>query len=589
MNKRTFATLPILAIGIFTFLLLYPFGTNVALFDWDEINFAESAREMLVSRNFSQVQINYEPFWEKPPLFIWLQALSMHVFGVGEFAARFPNILVGVFTICIFFTIGIKRIGGLTGIIWVLVWLGSFAPHFYFKTGLIDPLFNLFIFLGLYFNYLSFTSSTDNKTSAWAGVFTGLAILTKGPVALLVSVVTLFVLSFIQRRFSVLTWKQWFVYLFTTALVSSLWFVPELIKNGPWFFVEFIQYQIELASENVAGHKQPFYYHPIVLLLLAFPASVFALKNIFSLKQNQDYEYTKSSFLQLMFALFWVVLVIFSIVETKIVHYSSLCWYPLTFFAAYNVNNWFYEKTRPNKIQLFLFVFVGLIWVSLFAIIYLFSIQNTSLLNLISQIKDPLALAQINQAIPLWNPNATAFIFIVFGVVFILVLVLWYLKKFHHLGILLFSSILIVVPTLSRFVVPAVEAHLQGNLVAFYQSIENEDAYVVSWHKSYAPYFYAKPLPLDSSDAWFKEKNSFLEKLFSQNNSTKRLNQEQRMHLFNHQVDWMMHAELDKDFYLVFKTNQEPSFILNENEKLDTIEIGGGFKAFRRNKTKGID
>jgi 4-amino-4-deoxy-L-arabinose transferase-like glycosyltransferase len=586
MNKRTTAILPLLALGIFTFLILFPFGTNVALFDWDEINFAESAREMLVTKNFSQVQINYEPFWEKPPLFIWLQALSMHVFGVGEFAARFPNIIVGVFTIGIFFTIGLKRIGGLSGILWALVWLGSWAPHFYFKTGLIDPLFNLLIFLGLYFNYLSITSSTDNKTSVWAGVFTGLAILTKGPVALLVSVLTLFVLSFIQRRFSALTWKQWLLYLFTTALVSSLWFVPEIVKNGPWFLVEFIQYQIELASENVAGHKQPFYYHPIVLLLLAFPASIFALKNIFSLKQNQDYEYTKSSFLQLMFALFWVVLILFSIVETKIVHYSSLCWYPLTFFAAYNVNNWFYEKTKPNKIQLFLFILVGLIWVALFAILYLFSIQNSSLFNLLAQIKDPLALAQINQHIPLWNSWATAFVLLVFGIVFILVLVLWYLKKFHHLGILLFSSIMIVVPMLSKYVVPAVEAQLQGKLVAFYQSIAHKDAYVVSWHKSYAPYFYAKTLPLDSSDAWYKEKNSFVEKLFSQDTSSKRLNQEQRMHLFNHQVDWMIHAEIDKDFYLVFKTNQEPSFILNEGDKLDTIDIGGGFKAFKRSKKR---
>lgn len=589
MNKRIIIVLQLLALAIFTFLLLYPFSTNVALFDWDEINFAESAREMLVTKNYSQVQINYEPFWEKPPLFIWLQALSMYIFGVGEFAARFPNIIVGVFTIGLFYTIGLKRIGGLTGILWALVWLGSWAPHFYFKTGLIDPLFNLFIFLGLYFNYLSFTSSSDNKTSIWAGVFTGLAILTKGPVALLVSVITLFVLSFIQRRVSVLSWKQWFTYLIVTALISSLWFVPEIVKNGPWFLVEFIQYQIELASENVAGHKQPFYYHPIVLLLLAFPASIFALKNIFSLKQNQDYEYTKSSFLQLMFALFWVVLIIFSIVETKIVHYSSLCWYPLTFFAAYSVNNWFYEKTKPNKIQLLLFVLVGIVWVSLFAILYLFSVQNTSLMNLLSQIKDPLALAQIEQQIPLWNTAASAFIFIFFSIVFILVLILWYLKKFHHLGILIFGSILIIVPILSRFVVPAVEAQLQGKLVAFYQSIAHKDAYVVSWHKSYAPYFYAKTLPLDSSDAWYKEKDLFIKKLFSQDSSSKRLNHEQRMHLFNHQVDWMMHAEIDKDFYLVFKTNQEPSFILNEGDKLDTIAIGGGFKAFKRSKKNIID
>jgi 4-amino-4-deoxy-L-arabinose transferase-like glycosyltransferase len=57
----------------------------------DEINFAESAREMIVTGDYSKVQINFNPFWEKPPLFIWMQVLSMKIFGINEFAARFPN------------------------------------------------------------------------------------------------------------------------------------------------------------------------------------------------------------------------------------------------------------------------------------------------------------------------------------------------------------------------------------------------------------------------------------------------------------------------------------------------------------------
>lgn len=60
------------------FLLFLPWLGNVHLFDWDEINFAEAAREMIVSSNYLSVQIDFWPFWEKPPLFIWLQALSMN-------------------------------------------------------------------------------------------------------------------------------------------------------------------------------------------------------------------------------------------------------------------------------------------------------------------------------------------------------------------------------------------------------------------------------------------------------------------------------------------------------------------------------
>lgn len=43
-------------------LLFIPFLGAIHLFDWDEINFAECAREMIVSHNYSRVQINFQPF-----------------------------------------------------------------------------------------------------------------------------------------------------------------------------------------------------------------------------------------------------------------------------------------------------------------------------------------------------------------------------------------------------------------------------------------------------------------------------------------------------------------------------------------------
>ena len=44
-------------------IFFLPFLGDVHLFDWDEINFAESAREMIVSGNYSKVQINFQGFW----------------------------------------------------------------------------------------------------------------------------------------------------------------------------------------------------------------------------------------------------------------------------------------------------------------------------------------------------------------------------------------------------------------------------------------------------------------------------------------------------------------------------------------------
>ena len=133
----------LLAIGV---LLFVPFLGQVHLFDWDEINFAESAREMLLTHNYHIVQIDFQTFYEKPPLFIWLQAFSMHHFGVNEYAARLPNAICGIVTMLVVFNVGRDVFKSQLGVLWALMFACSILPQIYFKSGIIDPVFNLFIF-----------------------------------------------------------------------------------------------------------------------------------------------------------------------------------------------------------------------------------------------------------------------------------------------------------------------------------------------------------------------------------------------------------------------------------------------------------
>ena len=127
-------------------IVLLPFLGSTHLFDWDEINFAESSREMMLTGNYFQNQINFEPFWEKPPFFFWVQSLSMLVFGQNEFGARFPNVLFGLITLIFVFNIGKRLYNERFGIMWVLLYVGTILPHMYIRSGIIDPIFNLFIF-----------------------------------------------------------------------------------------------------------------------------------------------------------------------------------------------------------------------------------------------------------------------------------------------------------------------------------------------------------------------------------------------------------------------------------------------------------
>ncbi|MBK7867110.1 MAG: glycosyltransferase family 39 protein [Ignavibacteriales bacterium] len=111
-------------------LLFLPFLGDVHLFDWDEINFAEASREMIETGDYLRVHIDYEPFYEKPPLFFWFQVLSMRLFGVNEFAARFPNAMFGIAALLILYSIGRKLFDKSFGLLWVITYAGSILPIF---------------------------------------------------------------------------------------------------------------------------------------------------------------------------------------------------------------------------------------------------------------------------------------------------------------------------------------------------------------------------------------------------------------------------------------------------------------------------
>lgn len=362
----------LLIVVVLALLFFFPFLGGVHLFDWDEINFAECAREMLLTGDWVRPQIDFQPFFEKPPLFLWAQALSMQLFGVNEFAARFPNAVCGLVTLLLVYRIGLRLHDRMFAWVWVLAWVGSFLPHFYFRSGIIDPWFNLFIFCGLYgfieFRWQFLTRSSH--PSYWqkyrylvaGGGLLGLAILTKGPTAYLIVMLVLG-LYWARYRFSGRGYlKHLLVFSASAWLVAAAWFGLEVALHGTDFARQFITYQIRLFSTPDAGHGGFWGYHAVVLLVGCFPISVFALPNLWGDRQPEDEilesdtlaSCQRSDLITWMQMLFWTGLILFSIVQTKIVHYSSLCYFPLTYLGAVTIWRAIRWELRPRVITILL-------------------------------------------------------------------------------------------------------------------------------------------------------------------------------------------------------------------------------------------
>ena len=485
INKKQsnlYLTIIILS-GIFFFI---PFLGRVHLFDWDEINFAESAREMIVTGNYHRVQINFQPFWEKPPFFFWLQVGAMKLFGVNEFAARFPNAIFGIITLVTFFLIGKKYKSPRFGFIWAVSYLGTFLPHLYFKSGIIDPVFNYFIFLGMYFMYLDITGQVvKNKYfyPSLAGLFIGLATLTKGPVGLLVFLISFFVYFLFTKFKNFPNVKKVLLFIFFFTVICLLWFGEEIMNHGFWFLKEFLAYQVGLFMTPIASHGEPFYYHFVVVFIGCFPISIIALPVMFGKKVD-----VKNDFSRLMKILFWTVMILFSITTTKIVHYSSLTYMPLAFMAACYLD-WLIVNQQKMKISLLAVIgFMGFVFSFLLAALPYVANHHELILP---YLKDPFAKASLNVNVH-WSGfesyiGIIYFIAVIFAIIF-------FNKKQNWKGLLfLFYSTAICLFIYLLAVVPKIEKYSQGPAIDFYETLQGKDVYV--WpigFKSYAQYFYAK-------------------------------------------------------------------------------------------------
>lgn len=517
------------------------------LFDWDEINFAEAAREMLATGNYLQVQINYQPFWEKPPLFFWLQALSMSWFGVGEYAARFPNAVIGIFTILALYRSGTRWRNELFGRLIALFYLATLLPSIYFKSGIIDPTFNFFIFLGL-MDMLNYDQRwREGQPLRWqdaapwrAGMWIGLATLTKGPVALLVTVLIYGLYNVIWQRFR-LPWRALPGFVLACLLVVAAWYGLETLIHGPWFVEQFVAYQLDLFGKDVAGHGQPFYYHPMVFALGCFPMAAFAFRAMLR-KSDPAAEPLR----RFMIIWFWVIMVLFSIVKTKIIHYSSLLYFPGAFLAAETVYQWLKYGERPRWDSYTLLGLGLLVWG---LVPSLLNVVVSQLPILADQVRDPIAQAAMRTPVAWggweWLIGA-GFLSLSLGFI-------WLLARKRYLPALWLqaANTLLFINLLYLFVAPKVGEHMQGAPQAFFSELQGKSVYVMSaGYKSYLPYFYSRFQP--------------------------------PLHPEQFSQAWLINGEIDRDVYLSIRAHREDAAFRQQFHNFERLREAGGFVFYRR-------
>ena len=334
-NKR-FLTLSIVFILGF-FLLILGLGAT-GLVDETPPLFASAGRAMSQSGDWLTPKVNGILRFDKPPFYYWLMAIFYSIPGnqiwdeLGSLSARLPSALSSLFlTIMIadtiFCTSEKSRDNMQLSLIASLSFLLSPLIIIWSRTAVSDSLLcaTLGASLLLFWRKIS---SENNHFCGTPWVFLAIAILTKGPVALVIIFITLFTFFLTHKNWKKLVLKINPVKGFLlTFLISSPWYFIQLFHKGRVFWDSFFGYHnLQRYTSVVNNHSESWWFYLFIMIIASLPFSVFLIHGIadtFKELVLKIYIRSESTNSIYIFSLCWLfsIFLFFSISATKLPSY----------------------------------------------------------------------------------------------------------------------------------------------------------------------------------------------------------------------------------------------------------------------------
>jgi 4-amino-4-deoxy-L-arabinose transferase-like glycosyltransferase len=301
---------------------------RLALAGPDEPRYAEVAREMLVSGDLISPRLGGCLWFEKPALLYWMAAAAYRIFGVSEFAARIPSAAMATAAVLFLYMAIAQTLSARLALIVGLVLTTSALFIGYARAAVPDMPLAASISIALIAAYLATVSramcNTYPRLSYWAlsAAATGLAVLAKGLVGIVLVIAIIAITYGITGRANFIGWRQWLlallIFLVVSSAVASTWYVPVTIRHGTEFIEEFfINHHFKRYLTDRYHHPQPVYFFPVIAIAGIVPWTFFlipALERLLRLKP-----------VSLLLALAWVWLVVpvvfFSFSESKLPGY----------------------------------------------------------------------------------------------------------------------------------------------------------------------------------------------------------------------------------------------------------------------------
>jgi 4-amino-4-deoxy-L-arabinose transferase-like glycosyltransferase len=408
----------------------------------DEARYAEIPREMLVLHDFVTPHLNGIKYFEKPPLFYWLQAASIKLFypevgkvvlpentikldntlpltSIDEWVVRIPNALLALLGCLFLYAAGRVLFDRMTGLLSAAILATSFLYFTLARMVTLDMCLSVFLSGSLlaFLIAVNWPSSAKRRYLLYlAYVFSALAVLTKGIVGILfpAMIVGLWILCTAEWRLLKQIYLPSGILLFLIIVLP--WHILVQLKNPEFFQFYFIDQQFLRYSTLIAQRYQPDWFFIPILFTGFLPWVVFLVQTlVYSFPKTQLQ--IKEKRIQL-FLLIWIasIFVFFSLSHSKLIPYIL----PVFPAVALLTGNYLYHcKNSPGA--KWGIIALPWIWLILGSVLLLFlKIEPTMVPKAgIPFLIGGFSLFQLTAFFAtfcyVWNKKKTAFILLVLG------------------------------------------------------------------------------------------------------------------------------------------------------------------------------
>lgn len=305
------------------YLFFFDLG-GLALTDPDETFYAQTAKEMLKRGEWITPYLYDKPQFEKPILFYWLVHISYKIFGVNEFAARFPSAVFAFIGIVAMYLLGAVLFNRRVGAFAAVALAANVEYVILSRACVTDMVLTVFMLLGVYRFFCGYTTG-KKFYYILSGIAFGMAVLTKGPVFVLLAIGVFVIFLLFSRDFSSVKKMPILWVALAYLAITVPWYTVVYKIHGTTFLDEFFGFHNVtrfLSSEHKIG-SQVYYNIPIIMGGF-FPWSLFVpfgLWHMFKKARAKDISLQEKRGSIFTLVWFFVIFFFFTASSTKLPTY----------------------------------------------------------------------------------------------------------------------------------------------------------------------------------------------------------------------------------------------------------------------------